>query len=49
MGYNKIKCINTTGWVLPSYIIFKGKVYIKGWYQDHALPPNWRIEVSQNG
>jgi hypothetical protein len=27
-----IKCVNTTGWVLPSCIIFKGKVHIKGWY-----------------
>jgi hypothetical protein len=44
-----IECINTTGWVLPSYIIFKGKVHIEGWYQDHTLPPDWRIEVSQNG
>lgn len=43
-----IKYINTTGWVLPSYIIFKGKVYIKGQYQDQALPPNQRIKVSQN-
>jgi hypothetical protein len=35
--------------VLPSCIIFKGKVHIEGWYQDHTLPPDWRIEVSQNG
>jgi hypothetical protein len=41
-----IKCVNTTSWVLPSCIIFKRKVYIKGWYQDHALPPDWRIKVS---
>jgi hypothetical protein len=41
-----IKCVNTTGWVLPACIIFKGKVHIKGWYQDHTLPPNWRVEVS---
>jgi hypothetical protein len=44
-----IECINSTGWVLPLYIIFKGKVYIKGWYQDTALPVDWRIEVSENG
>jgi hypothetical protein len=44
-----IECVNTTGWVLPSCIIFKGKVHIEGWYQDHTLPPDWRIEVSQNG
>ena len=44
-----IECINSTGWVLPLCIIFKGKVYIKGWYQDTALPADWRIEVSENG
>jgi hypothetical protein len=44
-----IECVNTTGWVLPSCIIFKGKVHIEGWYQDHTLPPDWRVEVSQNG
>ena len=27
-----IECINSTSWVLPPCIIFKGKVYIKGWY-----------------
>jgi hypothetical protein len=27
-----IKYVNTTSWVLPSCIIFKGKVHIKGWY-----------------
>jgi hypothetical protein len=44
-----IECINSTGWVLPPCIIFKGKVHIEGWYQDTALPADWRIEVSQNG
>jgi hypothetical protein len=43
-----VECVNTSGWVLPC-IIFKGKVHIEGWYQDQALPPDWRIEVSQNG
>ena len=44
-----IKCINSTGWALPPCIIFKGKVHIEGWYQDTALPKDWRIEVSDNG
>ncbi|KAG2000778.1 hypothetical protein GB937_010843 [Aspergillus fischeri] len=30
-------------------IIFKGKVHIEGWYKVSALPPDWRIEVSENG
>ena len=44
-----IECINSTGWALPPCIIFKGKVHIEGWYQDTALPKDWRIEVSDNG
>jgi hypothetical protein len=44
-----IECVNSTGWVLPPCIIFKGKVHIEGWYQDTALPADWRIEVSDNG
>ena len=24
-------------------------MYIQGWYEDEALPHNWRIEVSENG
>ena len=44
-----IECINSTGWVLPPCIIFKGKVHIEGWYQDSKLPRDWRIEVSPNG
>jgi hypothetical protein len=44
-----IECINCMGWALPPCIIFKGKVHIEGWYEDNALPHNWRIEVSANG
>ncbi|KAG2001081.1 hypothetical protein GB937_010526 [Aspergillus fischeri] len=41
-----IECINSTSWVLPPCIIFKGKVHIEGWYQDTALPADWRIETT---
>ena len=44
-----IECINSTGWTLPSCIVFKGQVHIQGWYEDGALPEDWRIEVSNNG
>ena len=44
-----IECINALGWALPPCIIFKGKVHIEGWYQDEAIPHDWRIEVSPNG
>lgn len=30
-------------------VAIKGKVHIEGWYQDEALPKDWRIEVSPNG
>ena len=44
-----IECINSKGWALPPCLIFKGKVHIEGWYQDKALPNDWRLEVSDNG
>ena len=44
-----IECINSSEWALPPCIIFKRKVHIEAWYQDKALPHDWRIEVSQNG
>ena len=30
-------------------IVCKGKVHIERWYEDEALPEDWRIEVSDNG
>jgi hypothetical protein len=29
-----IKCINASGWVLPPTVIFKGRIYIKGWFDN---------------
>lgn len=42
-----IESINTSGWVLPLCIIFKGKTYYEAWFDN--LPSNWCFEVSQNG
>ena len=42
-----IEAVNASGWALPPCIIFKGKVYIKGWFDN--LPSDWRFEVSKNG
>ncbi|RJE17441.1 Pogo transposable element, partial [Aspergillus sclerotialis] len=43
-----IECVNSTGFVLPPTIIFKGKTYhYEAWYND--LPHDWRIEISDNG
>ncbi|ODM14863.1 hypothetical protein SI65_09615 [Aspergillus cristatus] len=44
-----IECINAMGWALPPCIVFKGKSHIQAWYEDNALPSDWRIELSENG
>ncbi|EED15456.1 hypothetical protein TSTA_048960 [Talaromyces stipitatus ATCC 10500] len=39
--------INSIGWALPSYIIFKAKKYTRlGWFED--LPDDWKINISDN-
>lgn len=43
-----IECINTRGWAIPSTIIFKEKVYIKGWYSEQRIPGDWHIKISKN-
>ena len=43
-----IECINSTGWLVPLTIIFKGKRYIEEWFEDLSIPHAWRIEVSDN-
>jgi hypothetical protein len=35
-----IKCISTTGFIVPPSIIFKGKRHIQGWYKEQGLPHN---------
>ncbi|EED15263.1 transposon, putative [Talaromyces stipitatus ATCC 10500] len=43
-----IEAVNSIGWALPSYIIFKAKKYARlGWFED--LPDDWRINISDNG
>uniref|UniRef100_A0A093ULC9 Tigger transposable element-derived protein 2 n=2 Tax=Talaromyces marneffei PM1 TaxID=1077442 RepID=A0A093ULC9_TALMA len=43
-----IEATNSTGWALPSYIIFKAKKNVRvGWFDD--LPDDWRINISDNG
>jgi len=43
-----IETICADGYSLPPCIIFKGQVYIAGWFESN-LPSDWRIEVSNNG
>ncbi|EEA18842.1 pogo transposable element, putative [Talaromyces marneffei ATCC 18224] len=43
-----IEATNSTGWAIPSYIIFKAKKNGRlGWFDD--LPSDWRINISENG
>jgi hypothetical protein len=43
-----IEATNSTGWAVPSYIIFKAKKNVRlGWFDD--LPSDWRINISENG
>ncbi|KAJ5568122.1 hypothetical protein N7450_010608 [Penicillium hetheringtonii] len=43
-----IETICADGYSLPPCIIFKGQIYIAGWFESN-LPRDWRIEISNNG
>lgn len=42
-----IETISGSGWVLPSFIILKGKMHQASWYK--VIPQEWTIGVSENG
>jgi hypothetical protein len=43
-----IESVNSTGWALPSYIIFKAKTYHQeGWFD--TLQDDWRLDIIDNG
>ncbi|EED23902.1 pogo transposable element, putative [Talaromyces stipitatus ATCC 10500] len=43
-----IEAVNSAGWALPSYVIFKGTTYHQqGWFE--TLPQDWRLDISNNG
>jgi hypothetical protein len=44
-----IECMNSSGWMVPSCIIFKGKRFIEGWFEEYGIPTDLRIELSANG
>lgn len=45
-----IECVSAVGYVLPPFIILKGKVHQASWYSHELeLPGNWTISVSDNG
>jgi hypothetical protein len=45
-----IQGINSYGWSIPPFIIFKGATHLSSWYNDDVqLPRNWVITLSENG
>ena len=44
-----IEAICADSYTLPPCIIFKGQIYIAGWFELSNLSRDWRIEVSNNG
>lgn len=42
-----IECISAAGWALPPTVIFKGKNFQKGWFDN--LSSGWCIAISNNG
>jgi hypothetical protein len=44
-----IQGVNSQSWTVPPYIIVKGQYHLSSWYENDALPKDWRIAVSPNG
>jgi hypothetical protein len=43
-----IQGINSQGWALPPFVIFKGKRYQSTWFEED-FPKDWKISLSSNG
>jgi len=41
--------INASGWAIPPYIIFAGKLHLSTWYEGNDIPSDWVIALSDNG
>ena len=44
-----IQSINSQGWAIPPFIIFKGVWNLDSWFDPTLLPYDWRITPSTNG
>jgi hypothetical protein len=44
-----IECTGASGYSLPPMVIFKAKLFTKGWAQELKLPGDWQFQVSPNG
>ena len=43
-----VHTINSSGWVLPAFVIFEAKLHQASWYRTPSLPRDWKIAVSDN-
>ncbi len=44
-----IQGVCADGWMVPPYIVVKGKYHLLPWYQDGRMPQTWRVHPSENG
>ena len=44
-----IQGINSYGWAIPPFIIFKAQNHLSAWYEESSLPQDWVITLSENG
>ena len=44
-----IQGVNSYGWALLPFIIFKAQNHLSAWYEDSGLPDDWVITLSENG
>jgi hypothetical protein len=44
-----IQGINSQGWAVPPFLVFKGKWHLASWYEKENFPDGWRTAVSENG
>jgi len=44
-----IQGIGALGYVLPPFIIYKGRYHLSGWYEETSIPGDWLFGVSANG
>ena len=44
-----IQSINSSGWAIPPFLVFKGKQYLASQYEKEQFPDGQRAAVSKNG
>ena len=44
-----IEAVGALGFVVPPFIIYKGRNHLSGWFDEADIPPDWVFGVSNNG